>query len=52
VVAVERAVHGAEIVVPRRRTFYGTDEVGVREPGGHAIIFAQQVAASGEEASS
>jgi uncharacterized glyoxalase superfamily protein PhnB len=41
VAAVERALKGAEIVVPRRQTFYGADEIGVREPGGNAVIFAQ-----------
>ncbi|MFL5494641.1 MAG: VOC family protein [Gemmatimonadales bacterium] len=41
VAAVERAVKGVEVVVPRRKTFYGADEIGVREPGGNAIIFGQ-----------
>jgi uncharacterized glyoxalase superfamily protein PhnB len=41
VAAVERAVEGVEIVVPRRKTFYGADEIGVREPGGNAVIFGQ-----------
>jgi len=41
VAAVERAVRGLEIVVPRRKTFYGADEIGVREPGGNAVIFSQ-----------
>ncbi len=41
IAAVEKAVKGAEVVVPRRQTFYGADEVGVREPGGNAVIFAQ-----------
>jgi uncharacterized glyoxalase superfamily protein PhnB len=41
VAAVERAVEGAQIVVPRRKTFYGADEIGVREPGGNAVIFGQ-----------
>jgi uncharacterized glyoxalase superfamily protein PhnB len=41
VAAVERAVRGVEIVVPRRKTFYGADEIGVREPGGNAVIFGQ-----------
>ena len=41
--AIERALEGVEIVVPRRRTFYGMDEIGVREPGGNAVIFAQPV---------
>lgn len=39
--AVERALEGIDHVFPRRRTFYGMDEIGVREPGGHAVIFAQ-----------
>lgn len=41
VAAVERALGGLELVVPRRTTFYGMDEVGVREPGGAIVIFAQ-----------
>jgi uncharacterized glyoxalase superfamily protein PhnB len=41
VAAVERAVEGLEVVVPRRKTFYGADEIGVREPGGNAVIFGQ-----------
>jgi hypothetical protein len=44
--AVERALTGIEAVVPRRKTFYGMDEIGVREPGGHVVMFAQPVAAS------
>ena len=39
--AVERALGGLEPVVPRRRTFYGADEIGVREPGGNVVVFAQ-----------
>ena len=38
------AVEGMELVVPRRRTFYGMDELGVREPGGRVVMFAQPVA--------
>jgi uncharacterized glyoxalase superfamily protein PhnB len=41
--AIERALAGVEIVMPRRRTFYGMEEVGVREPGGNPVIFAQAV---------
>ncbi len=41
VAAIERAVKGVEVVVPRRKTFYGADEIGVREPGGNAVIFGQ-----------
>lgn len=29
------------IALPRRDTFYGADEIGVREPGGHLIVFAR-----------
>lgn len=39
--AVERALEGADIVFPRRTTFYGAQEIGVREPGGNAVTFAQ-----------
>ncbi len=38
---VERRLDGVTIVVPRRRTFYGMDEVGVAEAGGHTVVFAQ-----------
>ncbi len=32
---------GLPVVLPRRKSFYGADEYGVREPGGHHVIFAQ-----------
>jgi uncharacterized glyoxalase superfamily protein PhnB len=38
---VERALAGAPIVTPRHRTFYGSTELYVREPGGNVIGFAQ-----------
>ena len=41
--AVERALDGMEPVMPRRTTFYGMDEIGVREPGGALVVFAQKV---------
>ncbi len=41
--AVEQALSGFEVILPRRRTFYGMDEIGVREPGGNSVIFAQPV---------
>ena len=44
--AVARAVEGMPVVVPRRTTFYGMDEIGVREPGGHVITFAQPATAT------
>ena len=40
--AIARAMDGLVPVVPRRRTFYGADEMGWREPGGHLVLFAQQ----------
>jgi hypothetical protein len=39
--ATEKQIRGLDIALPRRRTFYGMDEIGVREPGGHLVIFAQ-----------
>ncbi len=32
------------LAVPKRTTFYGATEFGVREPGGNLIVFAQQPA--------
>ena len=39
--ALAAALQGFEIVMPRRETFYGSTEIGYREPGGHYITFAQ-----------
>ena len=39
--AVERALEGIEPVTPRRKTFYGADELIVREPAGNVVNFAQ-----------
>ena len=41
--AVIKAVGKAPVVFPRRKTFYGMDEIGVREPGGNAVTFAMPV---------
>lgn len=38
---VQRALEGVEPVVPRRKTFYGSDELIVREPAGNAVTFAK-----------
>ncbi|HEX7117365.1 MAG TPA: VOC family protein [Longimicrobiales bacterium] len=38
--AVARALEGIEPVVPRRQTFYGADELIVREPAGNVVMFA------------
>lgn len=39
--AVERALAGIEPVTPRRKTFYGSEELIVREPAGNVVNFAQ-----------
>lgn len=41
VAAVERAMAGIEILIPRRRTFYGSDEFFVRAPCGTVVGFAE-----------
>jgi uncharacterized glyoxalase superfamily protein PhnB len=38
---VEQAVAGAPVVKPRHKTFYGSIELYVREPGGNTVGFAQ-----------
>lgn len=39
--AISRAVADFELIVPRRKTFYGSEEIIVREPGGNVVTFAQ-----------
>lgn len=39
--AVQSALDGVEPVVPRRKTFYGADELILREPSGNIVTFAQ-----------
>jgi uncharacterized glyoxalase superfamily protein PhnB len=39
--AVERALAGAPVVKPRHKTFYGSEEIYVKEPGGNTVGFAQ-----------
>ena len=38
----------ADVVVPRRQTFYGMDELFVRAPCGTLVGFAAQIAGEGE----
>ena len=38
---IERRLQGIMPVVPRRKTFYGADELIVKEPCGNAVTFAQ-----------
>jgi uncharacterized glyoxalase superfamily protein PhnB len=35
------ATKGAEVVIPVRTTFYGAKEIGIKDPAGHIITFAQ-----------
>lgn len=42
--SVVESLEGADVVVPRRRTFYGMDEVFVRAPCGTLVGFAAHVA--------
>jgi uncharacterized glyoxalase superfamily protein PhnB len=36
------AAVGCDIVIPERRTFYGTHEIGVRAPGGVTVLFSSR----------
>lgn len=38
---VARALDGVEHVIPRRTTFYGAEEIIVREPAGNVVTFAR-----------
>lgn len=44
--ALEQSLSGIPHVIPRRKTFYGMDEVVVRDPGGYVVVFAQPAAAT------
>lgn len=39
--AIAGALRSFDIFMPRRTTFYGSTEIGYREPGGHFLTFAQ-----------
>jgi uncharacterized glyoxalase superfamily protein PhnB len=39
--AIKRAVPDAEVYMTERTTFYGAREIGVKDPAGHFITFAQ-----------
>lgn len=41
--AAAARVRDAEVLVPRRETFYGMAEIVVRAPGGPVVVFAQQL---------
>ena len=38
---VAKQLDGVSLLVPLRKTFYGSEEVIVREPGGNIVTFAQ-----------
>jgi uncharacterized glyoxalase superfamily protein PhnB len=40
------AIKDVPIVVPLRTTFYGAKEIGVKDPAGHVIVFAEMAAAA------
>jgi catechol 2,3-dioxygenase-like lactoylglutathione lyase family enzyme len=40
---IKKALRDVERVVADRRTFYGADEVIVRDPAGNVVFFAQRV---------
>ena len=39
------AVKGTDVVMPKRQTFYGSTEIGIKDPAGHYITFAEFPAA-------
>lgn len=38
---VESALQGMKLALPKRQTFYGATEIGVQDPAGNVIMFAQ-----------
>jgi uncharacterized glyoxalase superfamily protein PhnB len=41
------AANGAEVVMPKRKTFYGSIEIGIKDPAGHYVTFAEFAAPTG-----
>ncbi|MHC5065602.1 MAG: VOC family protein [Planctomycetota bacterium] len=48
--AIKARLKEGDIYMPERETFYGTREIGAREPGGHYLTFAERIEPAGEEA--
>ncbi len=42
------AAKGSEVVMPQRKTFYGSTEIGIKDPAGHYVTFAE-FAATGQQ---
>lgn len=38
---IEKALEGVELAIPKKTTFYGATEIGVREPGGNLLVFSE-----------
>ena len=41
-----KAVKDAEVFMPKRKTSYGSTEIGVKDPAGHYVTFAEFAATS------
>lgn len=39
--SVIAAMKGVDVALPERKTFYGAREIGVKDPAGHFILFAE-----------
>jgi len=39
--AIAKSLRGVPLVVPRRKTFYGSEEIIVHDPAGNTVTFAQ-----------
>jgi len=48
--ALKPALASATVYLPERTTFYGAREIGVKDPAGHFLTFAQMSAATGQSA--
>jgi uncharacterized glyoxalase superfamily protein PhnB len=40
------AAKGTEVAIPKCKTFYGSTEIGIKDPAGHYVTFAEFPAAS------
>lgn len=47
---IEQRLSGYPLQVPKRQTFYGAWEIGVRDPAGNLVIFAQFAEQGGDAA--
>ena len=44
--ALKPALNSGDVFLPERTTFYGAREIGIRDPAGHFLTFAQMSAAT------